>query len=105
MLNLARSRRLRGNGSSIPCRSTLVAILAALFAGAAYGQTSFPGFTAGNLVLSRSVYTGDATTVVKGQALPPVCPSTAACGTGAASNNGTSPSTSTTNNVWNNDSV
>jgi len=75
----------------------------ALLCAAAYGQTSFPGFTAGNLVLSRSVYTGDATTVVKGQALPPVCPSTAACGTGVASDNGAYPSTTNTNNVWNND--
>jgi uncharacterized protein (TIGR03437 family) len=71
----------------------------------AYGQTSFPGFTAGNLVLSRSVYAGDATTVIKGQALPPVCPSTAACGTGAASDNGAFPTTTSTNNVWNNDAV
>ncbi len=35
------------------------------------------GFAAGNLVLSRSVYAGDATSVVLGQALPPVCPATA----------------------------
>ena len=88
----------------ISCRA-LLATATALLCSAAYGQSSFTGFTAGNLVLSRSVYAGDATTVIKGQALPPVCPSTAACGTGAASNNGTYPSTSTTNNVWNNDSV
>jgi len=88
-----------------PCRALLAATATTLLCAAAYGQSSFPGFTAGNLVLSRSVYTGDATTVIAGQALPPVCPSTAACGTGVASNNGTYPSTSTTNNVWNNDAV
>src|SRR5579872_210706 len=72
----------------------------------AYGQTNgFPGFTAGNLVVSRSVYSGDASSIIKGQALPPVCPSTAKCGTGAASDNGAYPSTTSTNNVWNNDTV
>ena len=71
---------------------------------------AFSGFTAGNLVLSRSVYTGDATTVVVGQVLPPICPSTAnaaaagACGA-KATNNGAYPSTTSTNNVFNNDSV
>jgi uncharacterized protein (TIGR03437 family) len=78
---------------------------ALLLGAAAYSQTPFPGFTAGNLVLSRSVYTGDATTVIKGQALPPVCPSTATCGTGAASDNGAYPSTTSSNNVWNNDTL
>jgi uncharacterized protein (TIGR03437 family) len=86
-------------------RVLLTVTSTALLCASAYGQTSFTGFTSGNLVLSRSVYAGDATTVIKGQALPPVCPSTAACGTGAASNNGTFPSTSSTNNVWNNDAV
>ncbi|HEX3748744.1 MAG TPA: hypothetical protein VHW09_32685 [Bryobacteraceae bacterium] len=87
---------------------TLPAILAAaLFSTTAFGQTAFPGFTAGNLVLSRSVYAGDATTIVKGQFLPPVCPSTAACATSgaAATDNGTYPSTTSTNNVWNNDKI
>ena len=88
----------------ISCRA-LLAPATALLCSVAYGQTSFPGFTAGNLVLSRSVYAGDATTVIKGQALPPVCPSTAACGTGAASDNGAFPTTTSTNNVWNNDAV
>ena len=88
-------------------RSTLSAIgAAALLSAAAYGQTSgFSGFTAGNLVVSRSVYAGDATTVIKGQAMPPVCPSTAKCGTGVASDNGAYPSTTSSNNVWNNDNV
>jgi hypothetical protein len=57
---------------------------------------TFTGFTAGNLVVSRSVYTGDASTVTVGQALPPVCPATAACGTGKATANGAYPG------VWNN---
>jgi uncharacterized protein (TIGR03437 family) len=88
-----------------PYRALLAATATLLACSAAYAQSSFPGFTAGNLVLSRSVYAGDATTVIKGQALPPVCPSTAACGTGAASDNGAYPSTTSTNNVWNNDAV
>ena len=71
---------------------------------------AFTGFSSGNLVLSRSVYAGDASTVVVGQGLPPICPATAAAAaTGAcdnlATNNGAYPSTSTSNNVWNNDSV
>jgi uncharacterized protein (TIGR03437 family) len=40
-------------------------------------QSTFPGFNSGNLVVSRSVYTGDANTVSIGQSLPPVCPATA----------------------------
>jgi len=63
---------------------------------------SFPGFTSGNIVVSRSVYAGDATTVVVGQPLPPVCPATAACGTGKATDNGAYPSLTSTNNVWSN---
>ena len=63
---------------------------------------SFAGFTSGNLVVSRSVYTGDQTTVTVGQPLPPVCPSTAACGSGKATDNGLFPSTNSTNNVWKN---
>ena len=38
---------------------------------------TFTGFSPGNLVLSRSVYSGDPSTVVVGQALPPVCPASA----------------------------
>jgi uncharacterized protein (TIGR03437 family) len=51
----------------------------------------FSGFTAGNLVVSRSVYTGTPSSIVVGQPLPPVCPSTAACGTGKAVADGTYP--------------
>src|SRR5215472_5023895 len=76
----------------------------AVFAPTSFAQPGpFPGFTAGNLVVSRSVYTGDSSTVVVGQPLPPVCPSTAACGTGKASDSGMYPSTAYTNNVGNND--
>ena len=64
-----------------------------------------PVLTPDNLVLTRSLYTGTASTVTIGEALPPDCPSTAACGTGKATNNGLFPSLTTTNNVWNNDTV
>ena len=74
------------------------------------GQSTFTGFTPGNLVLSRSVYTGDASTVVVGQALPPVCPASAntaspgACA-GKASDNGLYASTSSANNIFNNNKI
>jgi uncharacterized protein (TIGR03437 family) len=74
------------------------------------GQSTFTGFSSGNLVLSRSVYTGDPSSVVVGSVLPPVCPASAnaaaagACGA-KATNSGAYPSTSSSNNVWNNDSV
>ena len=58
---------------------------------------TFSGFTPGNLVVSRSVYTGDASTVKVGQALPPNCPVTASCGSATATNDGTYPG------VWGND--
>ncbi len=64
-----------------------------------------PIFAPGNLVVSRSVYTGDASTVTVGEKLPPVCPSTANCGTGVATDNGAYPVAGSANNVWNNDSV
>src|SRR5579872_1321654 len=65
----------------------------------------FTGFLPGNLVVSRSVYTGDATTVTIGQKLPPNCPATATCPTATATNTGAFPATGSTNNVWNNDTV
>lgn len=71
--------------------------LTALFGAAAMAQPAFPGFTAGNLVVSRSVYTGDANTVTVGQPLPPVCPASAEtakagqCSKGQATANGTYP--------------
>jgi uncharacterized protein (TIGR03437 family) len=59
----------------------------------------FSGFTAGNIVVSRSVYMGTAATLAAGQPLPPVCPSTAACKTVAASNSGAYPG------VWSNNTL
>ncbi len=79
------------------CLSTVPAVL--------FGQPSFTGFTSGNLILSRSVYAGDASTLPVGQSLPPVCPSTASCGTAKATDNGAYPTIGATNNVWNNDKV
>ena len=66
---------------------------------------SFSGFTPGNLVVSRSVYAGDASILPVGQPLPPVCPSTASCGTATATDNGAYPSTTNNNSVWNNNKV
>jgi uncharacterized protein (TIGR03437 family) len=66
---------------------------------------TFNGFTAGNIVVSRSVYSGSATTLAVGQPLPPVCPSTAACGTAKATDSGAYASTTATNNVFNNNIV
>ena len=66
---------------------------------------AFNGFTPGNLVVSRSVYTGTASTIAVGQPLPPICPSTAACGRGIATDTGAYPSLSGTDNVFNNSRV
>jgi len=82
----------------------LILCAAALVSAQAFGQ-SFSGFTPNNLVVSRSVYAGTASSVTIGQALPPNCPSTAACGTGKATDNGSFPAVGSTNNVWNNDTV
>jgi uncharacterized protein (TIGR03437 family) len=69
--------------------------------GGAAAQT-FSGFTSGNLVVTRSVYSGTATTVTVGQALPPVCPTSASCGKGKATDTGAFPATGSTGSVWNN---
>jgi len=66
-------------------------LLAATLSQTVLAQSNFPGFLPGNIVVSRSVYTGTAATVTVGQALPPNCPSTATCGTGTATNDGTYP--------------
>src|SRR5580658_1450421 len=71
---------------------------------------SFTGFTTGNLVVSRSVYTGTATTLTIGEQIPPDCPTTAVCDGpkgvgGPATNTGAFPAIGSTNNVWNNDAV
>jgi hypothetical protein len=69
------------------------------------GQSTFAGFAPGNLVLSRTVYMGDPSTVAVGQALPPVCPASAnaasagACAT-KATDTGSYASTGSANNVF-----
>jgi uncharacterized protein (TIGR03437 family) len=75
------------------------------------GTSTFTGFTAGNLVLSRSVLATDRSTVVVGQALPPVCPAAAetaapgACKGAKATDNGAYASTDSANNIFNNNKV
>ncbi len=86
-------------------RQVLAAFALTLFPFSCFGQSTFPGFTSGNLVVTRSVYSGDATTLSTGQPLPPVCPATAACGTATATANGTYPSSTNANNVFNNNTV
>jgi len=75
-----------------------------LIALAGFAQ-SFSGFAPGNIVVSRSVYQGNAASLSVGQPLPPVCPSTAACGTGKATDSGAYPSATAGNNVFNNNLV
>ncbi len=68
-------------------------------------------FRPDDLVVSRSVYRGTASTVSVGELLPPNCPTaTATCGGTqnkgvAAIDNGLFPAIGSTNNVWNNDTV
>ncbi len=75
------------------------------------GKSTFNGFLPGNLILSRTVYTGDAATVAVGQSLPPVCPASAeaaapgACSKSKATDNGLYASTATANNVFNNNKI
>jgi uncharacterized protein (TIGR03437 family) len=85
-------------------RTTILISLLALRAVPASAQT-FNGFTAGNIVVSRSVYSGGAATLAAGQPLPPVCPSTATCGTATSTDNGAYPSPTSGNNVFNNANV
>jgi hypothetical protein len=60
-------------------------------------------FLPNNLVVSRSVYTGTASTVTVGQELPPGCLSTLCAG--KATDTGAFPAVGSTNNVWNNDNA
>jgi uncharacterized protein (TIGR03437 family) len=64
---------------------------------------SFSGFTTGNIVVSRSAYSGTAASLAVGQPLPPICPSTAACGKAVATDSGAYITPTSTNNVFNND--
>jgi uncharacterized protein (TIGR03437 family) len=88
----------------MPRTLTLVSLLA-LGLGMSSPAQTFNGFTTGNIVVSRSVYSGSAATLAAGQPLPPVCPSTAACGTAKATDSGAYASTSATNNVFNNNII
>ncbi|HEY4363523.1 MAG TPA: hypothetical protein VGN17_21330 [Bryobacteraceae bacterium] len=85
------------------CQAVLI-LWSAAAASLALAQSTFPGFTQGNLVVSRTVYTGDANTIAVGQSLPPVCPASAEtakkgqCATKATAN-GAYPG------VWANDTI
>ena len=68
---------------------------------------AIPGYaqiTPGNILVSRSVYSGTASTVTVGQQLPPICGTAASC-PGKAISNGEFPNLNDSSNVWNNDSV
>ncbi len=87
-------------------RTTTFILTLLTSAGLIFAQTAtFSGFTPNNIVVTRSVYTGTASTVTVGQTLPPNCPSTAACGTAKATDNGSFPAVGSTNNVFNNNKV
>ncbi len=59
---------LRFRGICVPAGIAVAALVPAS------AQAPFGGFSPGNLVVSRSVYQGTASTVTVGQALPPSCP-------------------------------
>ena len=88
-------------GTVLKSNSVAVLLLAICAGRVALAQSDFAGFTAGNLVVTRSTYAGDATTIATGQAIPPICPTTAACGP-KATDTGAFPAPGSTNNVWNN---
>ena len=67
-----------------------ISVLSLSLCSAAFADPIFEGFIPGNLVVSRSVYQGTASTVTVGMALPPNCPSTAKCSM-PATNDGTYP--------------
>jgi hypothetical protein len=77
-------------------KTTLCRTLLSLGLGVSALAQTFNGFTTGNIVVRRSVYSGSAATLAAGQPLPPVCPSTAACGTTPASASGAYPTTQPT---------
>jgi uncharacterized protein (TIGR03437 family) len=86
-------------------RVTIAACAAVCLVSSLSAQST--GFSAGNLVISRSVYQGTAATLAVGQPLPPVCPSTGSCASngGPATASGAYPSLASTNNVWNNNLI
>jgi hypothetical protein len=68
---------------------------------------ALPGYAQiapGNILVSRSVYAGSASTVTVGQQLPPICGTAASC-PGKAISNGEFPNLNDSSNVWNNLSV
>ncbi len=83
-------------------REFVLIIAMAWMSASAWGQSGADIFAPGNLVLARTVYAGDSTTVSVGQPLPPICPATATCAPITASDNGAYPAPGSTNNVWNN---
>jgi uncharacterized protein (TIGR03437 family) len=86
--------------------SSIAFVFCAFACGTAQAQT-FNGFIPGNVVVSRSVYSGTAASLAVGQPLPPVCPATATtqCNAAKATDSGAYPSTTSTNNVFNNDAI
>ncbi|HTA43678.1 MAG TPA: hypothetical protein VK789_14590 [Bryobacteraceae bacterium] len=84
-----------------PCSVNSVAalLLATVCAIPGYAQIS-----PGNILVSRSVYSGTASTVTVGEQLPPICGTAASC-TGQAISNGEFPNLNDLFNVWNNDTV
>ena len=83
----------------------VIATLAGVLGCGSLAADAFTGFAPGNLVLSRSVYSGDASTVIVGEKLPPACPATAVCPVSGATGSGAYPASGDANNVWNNDLV
>jgi len=82
MMKHSNSKRFRTLGTALVALAGL--------SSAAFADPIFDGFIPGNLVVSRSVYMGTASTVTVGQSLPPNCPSTATCSK-PATNDGTYP--------------
>ncbi len=74
-------------------------LLAAFCAVPGYAQ-----ITPGNILVSRSVYSGNVGTVTVGEQLPPICGTAASC-PGKAISDGEFPNLNDSFNVWNNDTV
>ncbi|HUK42449.1 MAG TPA: PEP-CTERM sorting domain-containing protein [Candidatus Acidoferrales bacterium] len=84
--------------------SCLIMGTALVMASSIFAPTFADPFIPGDLIVTRSVYTGTASTVTIGQTLPPVCGTQATCN-GKATDNGQYPNLINSNNVWNNDKV
>lgn len=88
--------------SSLPRRIVLLVVVAVI--GSTSALALADPFIPGDLIMTRSVYTGTASTVTIGQTLPPICGTQATCN-GKATDNGQFPNLLNSNNVWNNDKV